>query len=100
MLFVSPPDRDSRREILKLQTSKMSIAPDVNIDALAELTIGFSGAETVYICSQAGFEAMQENINADQIEMKHFIKAIEETEPRITSEMLQFYSDFETKTKL
>ena len=39
ILYVGPPDIDSRREIFKIQLSKMTCDNDVNIDELASKVI-------------------------------------------------------------
>jgi AAA family ATPase len=35
ILYVGPPDLDSRREILRIRTSKMAVDPDLSIEDLA-----------------------------------------------------------------
>ena len=99
MLYVSPPDVDSRKEILRIQLSKMSIDKDVDVVELAELTEGYSGAETVYICQEAGYEAMRENTMAEYISRRHFMNAIRQVSPRITDEMIRFYREFQKKVE-
>ena len=37
ILWVGPPDRPGREEILKIKTMKMSVAPDLDIGTIAEL---------------------------------------------------------------
>jgi transitional endoplasmic reticulum ATPase len=38
LLYMPPPDRDSRIQIIKLHTDKKPLAEDVDTDRLAELT--------------------------------------------------------------
>ncbi len=100
ILYVSPPDELTRLEILKIQTRKMSIDTDVDLTVLAQLSKGFSGAETVYICQEAGMLAMEENLDAEKVSMRHFLAALEKITPRISQEMLNFYREFQQKSGL
>ena len=68
--------------------------PDVDITELSRLTQGFSGAETVYICQEAGLEAMKEDLKAECVCRRHFLKALEHVSPRITPQMIDFYDNF------
>lgn len=45
LVYVPPPDALSRREILRLSLAKVPCAGDVEHEALARRTEGFSGAE-------------------------------------------------------
>ncbi|PWN47173.1 AAA-domain-containing protein, partial [Violaceomyces palustris] len=63
LLYVGPPDQKSRRQILEKRTSKMSVQPDLDLESLASLTQGCSGAEVVSICQEAGILAMNEDID-------------------------------------
>jgi proteasome regulatory subunit len=54
------PNEDGRREILKIHTSKMSLSGEADIDLLATLTEGVSGADLKSICTEAGMFAIRE----------------------------------------
>jgi cell division protease FtsH len=45
ILTVPYPDRDSRKAILKVHSRNKKLAEDVNLDFVAELSAGFSGAQ-------------------------------------------------------
>ena len=59
ILYVSPPDVASRRKILEIQKSKMAFDEDVNLERFVEVTEGYSGAEMVALCQEAGFRALE-----------------------------------------
>ena len=42
ILYVGPPDRVGRLEILKIRLSKMSVDPDVNLEEIADLVSFFA----------------------------------------------------------
>ncbi|KAF8984478.1 Spermatoproteinsis associated protein 5 [Entomortierella lignicola] len=102
ILYVSPPDLPSRREILRLQihTKKMACDTDVDIEQLAEQTEGCSGAEVVALCQEAAMKAMEESLDISCVSKRHFEQALMSMTRRITKEMIQFYDDFRIKSGL
>ncbi|ORX59629.1 AAA-domain-containing protein [Hesseltinella vesiculosa] len=100
ILYVGPPDYDSRRSIFDIQLKKMAIDPDVDIETLATMSEGCSGAETVAICQDAALFAMEEDLTIDSVKQRHFLKALQSFTRRITPEMLQFYADFQAQSGL
>jgi transitional endoplasmic reticulum ATPase len=52
-VYVGLPDALARRKIIELNLKGRPLAPDVDLDALAGLTEGFSGADVKNICEQA-----------------------------------------------
>ncbi|KAG0284370.1 spermatogenesis associated protein 5 [Linnemannia gamsii] len=102
ILYVSPPDLPSRREILRLQilSKKMACDADVDIEALAEETEGCSGAEVVALCQEAAMKAMEENLQIEAVARRHFERALKGMTRRITPEMISFYDDFRMRSGL
>ncbi|KAJ3170878.1 hypothetical protein HK101_011308 [Irineochytrium annulatum] len=100
ILYVAPPDIDSRREILRIKMAKMTCAGDVSVDEFAKLTEGYSGAEVAALCQDAALSALEESIEAQEVQRKHFVKAIETTTPRISKEMIAFYDNFRKRSGL
>jgi Proteasome-activating nucleotidase len=68
------PDFNGRKEIFRIYISKMKVSRDVDINILAKLTEGFSGADIKNVCTEAGYLAIRENKRI--IEMNNFIEAI------------------------
>lgn len=115
---MGPPDFESRRDIFRIQVTKMTCDKDVDIDELAHKTEGCSGAEAVALCQEAALFAMEEDVHIDsvnstccfilflglfivlQIKRRHFLKALGSFKRRITPEMLQFYADFQSRSGL
>lgn len=54
------PDQNTKRKIFNLHTSKMSLAPDVEIDEFVTQKDDLSGADVRAICSEAGLLALRE----------------------------------------
>lgn len=99
ILYVGPPDEDTRKQILEISTSKMKLGK-IDFDSLVRASHGFSGAETAYLCQEAGFKALEDDINIECIEQRHFDAALKGIQPRISAEMLKFYEDFRSNTNL
>ena len=53
LVFVPPPDRDSRRQIFKIHMKERPIDVSVNIDDLAARTDGYSSADLSQVCIEA-----------------------------------------------
>ena len=94
ILYVGPPDCEARKEILQIRTAKMDIAGDVDIEWLADHTDGFSGAELVSICQEAGYAALDEQERTGemkQVSERHFSLVLGRTQRQITPEMTAKY---------
>ncbi|KAI5308343.1 AAA+-type ATPase, partial [Ascosphaera atra] len=66
IIYVGPPDLSARAEIFKVWLSKSVVNDDVNVEELAGLTEGYSGAEIVSICEHAADAALDEEIETGQ----------------------------------
>jgi transitional endoplasmic reticulum ATPase len=93
VLFVPPPDRAARLEILKVHTRKMPLAKDVNLERLADLTDGFSGADIEGLCREAAMAAVRNNWKVKPVEMKHFDEALREVRPSISPDDLKRFRE-------
>ncbi|MGC9146802.1 MAG: CDC48 family AAA ATPase [Infirmifilum sp.] len=62
------PDKRARREILQVHTRNMPLAEDVNLDELAEITHGFTGADLAALCREAAMRALRRVLPKIKIE--------------------------------
>jgi transitional endoplasmic reticulum ATPase len=53
------PDRKGRKEILQIHTRHMPLAKDVDLDKLADVTHGFTGADISALCKEAAMHALR-----------------------------------------
>ncbi|KAI0766021.1 P-loop containing nucleoside triphosphate hydrolase protein [Irpex lacteus] len=65
LIYIPLPDQPSRLSILKATLKKSPIAPDVDLNFLAQHTHGFSGADLTEICQRAAKLAIRQSIEAD-----------------------------------
>ncbi|MCG7853831.1 MAG: AAA family ATPase, partial [Methanosarcinaceae archaeon] len=91
LILVPVPSEESRCKIFMVHTRKMSLANDVNVDALVRNTDKFTGADIASVCNKAGRFALREDIMAEKVDQKHFLKAIDDTEPSVTADTMKFY---------
>ncbi len=72
---VSLPTEAGRLQILHIHTREMPLAPDVDLERLARITPGFSGADLANLANEAALLATRRN--ADQVTMADFERALE-----------------------
>jgi transitional endoplasmic reticulum ATPase len=99
LIYIPPPDAEARKEIFKINVSKMSVDEDIILDVLAEYSKNFSGAEINLACREAGMMALNENINAERVCHRHFRYCVNQISPVITKEMLDYFEKFKTKNE-
>jgi SpoVK/Ycf46/Vps4 family AAA+-type ATPase len=68
VLFVPPPDRAARLQILKLKSSDKPLAADVNWDNVAATTEGWSGADLEHLVDFAAELAITQSIARGAVE--------------------------------
>lgn len=66
LIYIPLPDKPSRVNVLKAVLRKSPIAPNVNLDFLADLTDGFTGADLTELCQRATKAAIRESIEAEE----------------------------------
>ncbi|RVE68186.1 hypothetical protein OJAV_G00090120 [Oryzias javanicus] len=65
LIYIPLPDEKSRISILKANLRKSPISKDVDLDFLAKMTNGFSGADLTEICQRACKLAIRESIESE-----------------------------------
>jgi len=100
LIYVPPPDFMSRLEILKIHTRNMPLAEDVDLEELARATEGYSGSDLEVLVREAGMMALREDINTENVRMRHFREALRRIRPSITEDMLRYYKAWSEKAKI
>ncbi|EPS30853.1 hypothetical protein PDE_05805 [Penicillium oxalicum 114-2] len=102
ILYIGPPDIEARREILRIWASKSVLSPEVDLDELAVVTEGYSGAEMVSICETAGDAALDEEEETGQeqdVKLKHFEYALTQVRRQITDSVIREYEEWRDAQK-
>src|ERR671913_439806 len=100
LLYVPPPDPESRKQIIQIHTKKKPLADDLNIDILATKMDGYTGADIAAVASAAVMLSLREHIskykdpkeagkNAKEvmIHMHHFEEAMRKIRPLSAQEL-------------
>ena len=100
LLYVPPPDYESRKQIIHIHTKKKPLADDTNIDNLATKMDGYTGADIAAVASAAVMLALREHISKYgkpqeaeshakelKIHMRHFEEAMKKVRPLSTQEL-------------
>lgn len=74
-VLVDRPDKKGRIDILKVHMTKVRLAPDVEPDAVAALTPGFTGADLANLVNEAALLATRRGAKA--VGMSDFSNAVE-----------------------
>ena len=74
-VLVDRPDRTGRLDILKVHIRKVQLAPDTDLDAIAGLTTGFTGADIANLVNEAAIIATRRDATA--VNLNDFTAAIE-----------------------
>jgi cell division protease FtsH len=74
-VLVDRPDRIGRLAILKVHIGKVKLAKDVDLDTVAGLTTGFTGADIANLVNEAAIVATRRNATA--VSLDDFTAAIE-----------------------
>ena len=98
-IYVPPPDEKARLEIFKIHTRGMPLAEDVDLEKLAKMTQGYSGADIEAVCREAAMNALRRDINAEEVTWADFEAALAKVGPSITPEMERWYKEFMRKMK-
>ncbi len=91
-ILIPSPERDSRLKILEVYTKKMPIE-NVDLEKLADLTEGFSGADIEALCREAALNALRKSKKADKVTMKNFEDALKTVKPSLSKDMNKFYEN-------
>jgi transitional endoplasmic reticulum ATPase len=86
VLYVPPPDKAARLAIFQIHTREMPLDEDVDLDILASVTEGYTGADIEAVVREAAMLAARENINAQKVSMRHFEKALLKIKPSVGAE--------------
>jgi len=89
LIYIPPPDDNSRLQILKIYTKKIHMAEGISLEGLAQSTRGYSGADIQAVCNEAAMNALRRG--SKLVEQPDFSKALEGIGPTITPEVEKWY---------
>ncbi len=97
-VYIPLPDLPARLRILELHTRKRPLDQDVDLEELAHLAEGYSGADLVHMCEKVADLAFLEAVQTGEdrpIAMADFLSAFQEVQPSVTAKDLARFEKFE-----
>jgi transitional endoplasmic reticulum ATPase len=98
LVHVPPPDAGSRAEILRACARKVPLAADVDLDAIATASEGFSAADCAALLREAAMCAMRESAQASTVTLAHLRAASRTVRPSITAQVIAQAARFEDRS--
>jgi transitional endoplasmic reticulum ATPase len=95
IIKVPPPDRKARLEILKIHTRRVPLASDVDLEKLADMTNGFTGADLEALVREAVMLALREKLEAREVSIKYFLEALKVVKPSLSEDVMEKYQNIE-----
>ncbi|MEM4663350.1 MAG: CDC48 family AAA ATPase [Desulfurococcaceae archaeon] len=83
---IPPPDKRARREILAVHTRNMPLAEDVDLEKIAEVTHGYTGADLAALVKEAAMNALRRFIQNEKIDLNQPIPAEKLEKLKVTME--------------
>jgi len=99
VVFVPPPDLEARIEIFQVHTREMPLDSDVDIEKLAKLTEGYSGADIEGLVREAAMAAVRTDWKPKPVNMKHFEEALGEMRPSISPDDIKRFLSLAEQVK-
>jgi transitional endoplasmic reticulum ATPase len=99
LVYVPVPDRRGRRKILGIHTARMPLAQDVDLDAIADRTPRFTGADLEGLVRRAGLYAFRHSIDIAAVPMACFERALAESHASVSEEVEREYEALRQELK-
>ncbi|SFP83116.1 CDC48 family AAA ATPase [Sphingomonas rubra] len=99
LIYVGVPSAEGRRRILGIHTAKMPLAGDVDLDAVAQATDRFTGADLEDVVRRAGLVALRRSLDAHEVGQADFEEALKESRASVTPEMERDYEQIAARLK-
>ncbi|MCD6323982.1 MAG: AAA family ATPase, partial [Desulfurococcales archaeon] len=66
---IPPPDKRARKAILEVHTRNVPLAQDVNLEEIADITNGFTGADIAALVKEAAMSALRRFLRTEKIDL-------------------------------
>ena len=93
IIYIPPPDREARLEILHLQSASLPLDADASLEWLADRTAGLTGADLEGLVRRAALASLTRSPDAPVITLETLREALTDTHPSVTTEMEREYEE-------
>ncbi|MCJ7456654.1 AAA family ATPase, partial [Candidatus Bathyarchaeota archaeon] len=94
LIYIPAPDPKALKEIFKIHARTMPLSKDVDLEQIAHMAAGGSGADVEALCREAAMNALREDPEANEVTLHDFKQAMEKVQPSITADMDTWYQNF------
>ncbi|USZ73047.1 proteasome-activating nucleotidase Pan2 [Natronosalvus halobius] len=92
LIEVPEPDGEGRQQIFEIHTRTMNVDDEVDFEALAEQTVGFTGAEIESVTTEAGMFAIRDDrTTVGQADFEAALEKIEAGETEVVTSANYFF---------
>ena len=99
IIYVPPPDKAARLQILRIHTKKVPLAGDVDLERLAEMTEGYTGADLAALVREAAMLKLREKLEPGPVEWRHFMEAMKKVRPSLSKDDIARYEQMGERMK-
>ena len=92
MILTPVPDEKTRLEIFKVHTNGMPLKK-IKLEEFIKKTEGYVGSDIEAVCREAAIFALRENMDAKEITLNHFEKAMQKVPPSVDKEVEKSYEE-------
>ncbi|MBI4330606.1 MAG: ATP-binding protein [Chloroflexi bacterium] len=96
-LYIPLPDEKARKQILQSNLKGKPLSPELNLDEVARMTEGYSGADLRRLCEKASDAPFLESIQTGQerpIEMRDILTVLHALKPSVSQKNLARFERF------
>ncbi len=97
LIYIDLPDRKARKRILEINLKGRPLSEDVNLDELADMLEGYSGADIRNVCANTAQEAFLDSVREDvdrSISQADLKKTIKKTRRSVTQRQLKKFEKY------
>ncbi|MCB0537817.1 MAG: AAA family ATPase [Bacteroidetes bacterium] len=94
VIYLSPPDKDARVEMMKLLLKKRPVEGNFNYSDLADKTENYVSSDINFIINEAARTALKQRVKINE---NHIIEVIKSFPPSISSKEIKRYEEFKDK---
>lgn len=105
-IYVPLPDKESRRQLLKLYTSSLKLSTNVDLNELADTMEGYTASDIRDIVMSAHLRTVREFFSKGDgsgdprpIGREDFMEALKERKPSVNKELIKVYETWDSKFK-
>lgn len=95
IIYVPPPDKEARKKIFQIYLH--GVPSEVDYDALAEKTEGYTGADIELICRETKLDLFRSRRMGEKITTQDILQAVGRIRPSVSKEVIKEFEEIAHK---